>query len=248
MTELLTRRDVARIFPEPCWQRVLFAELEAALTSGSRPFPCVFGVTGFKADRLRFAWLDPMTPETLAPVLRDYLAQARGIGPMTSLVVFTRPGPVLSTEAYRARFWDILDGLARLDDGPQPEGVARNLDDPSWEFSFAGEPIFVVCATPSQVLRQSRRSTGFMITFQPRFVFEGITDSDEPAVLRSLAKVRTLLEDYDAVPPAPFLGTYGAPGNREFAQYFIDDTNEAPVCPFHSLGEARTPDTKGKVA
>lgn len=247
MTALLRRSDLPEAFPGHGWEKVIFAEFESALTSRSRPFPCVFGVSGFKADRLRFAFLDPLTPEALAPVLREYLAAARGIGPMTSLVVFARPGPVQGLEAYRERFWSLLDGLARIDTAPQPADIPTEMDTPGWEFCFAGEPIFVVCNTPAHVLRQSRRATGFMITFQPRWVFEGITDSEEPAVLRSLAKVRELLSDFDAIAPAPFLGKYGAPDNREFAQYFIDDSNATPACPFHHLGGSG-PISKGKVA
>ena len=247
MTHLLRKAEIADTFVNRGWEKVIYAEFESALTSRSRPFPCVFGVSGFKADRLRFAFLDPLTPKNLAPLLRDYLAQARGIGPMTSLVVFARPGPVQSLEAYRDRFWGLLRGLADLDEVPQPADVPADMDTPGWEFCFGGEPIFVVCNSPAHILRQSRRATGFMITFQPRWVFEGITDSDDPAVLRSLARVRDLLSDYDAIAPAPYLGKYGAPENREFAQYFIDDSNDTPGCPFHRLGSAAG-NRKGKVA
>ncbi|WP_330647173.1 YqcI/YcgG family protein [Thioclava sp. FTW29] len=231
--------EVTEAFSGQSWEKTVFCEFDTALTSKSRPFPCVFGVAGFKADRLRFAFPDPLTPETLAPILKSYLAQARGIGPMTSLVIFARPGPVQSFDRYREQFWDLLDGLVALDDSPQPDGVSRNLDDPTWEFSFGGEPIFVVCNTPAHVMRQSRRASSFMITFQPRWVFNGITDSDEPGVQRSLKRVRDLLEDYDLIAPSPSLGHYGDPANREYTQYFIDDTNETPACPFHRLGEAR---------
>lgn len=250
MSELLTNSQVTEAFRAPCWQRVIFAEFEATLTSRSRPFPCVFGVAGFKADQLRYAFLDPITPETVAPILRSYLAVARGIGKMTSLAIFGRPGPVQGIEVYRDRFWSLLDGLERIDETPRPADVPRELDTEAWEFCFAGEPIFVVCNTPANVLRQSRRSTSFMITFQPRWVFEGITDSDDPASRRDLATVRTRLENFDAIAPAPFLGQYGAPGNREYQQYFIDDTNTAPACPFRSLGRdgARPGQKEGKVA
>lgn len=247
MTQLLARADLPAAFPDHGWERVVFAEFESALTSRSRPFPCVFGVTGFKADRLRFAFLDPLTPAALAPVLRSYLAQARGIGPMTSLVVFARPGPVQGLEAYRERFWSLLEGLAQCDTEPPPAAIPAEMDTPGWEFCFHGEPIFVVCNSPAHVLRQSRRASGFMITFQPRWVFEGITASDDPAVLRALEKVRALLSAFDAIAPAPYLGKYGDPGNREFAQYFIDDSNDAPACPFHRLGTRRDA-FEGKVA
>lgn len=205
MTTFLNKTEVAARYQGPSWQRVVFAEFEATLTSRSRPFPCIFGVSGLKSDQLRYAFLDPVTPETLAPVLRDYLPQARGFGKMTSLVIFSRPGPVQNIEAYRDRFWSILDGLERIDTAPRPREIAEELDHVSWEFCFEGEPIFVVCNSPAHVLRQSRRSTSFMITFQPRWVFEGITDTDDAAALRALATVRDHLAAFDAVSPAPFL-------------------------------------------
>ena len=249
MDKLFSKSEVSGAFRASSWQRIVFSEFEATLTSRARPFPCVFGVTGFAKDQLRFTFPDPMTPETLAPLLADYVARAPGCGRMTSLVAFARPGPVQGIEDYRARFWDLLDGLARLDPAPRPEGVPEELDRDLWEFCFAGEPIFVVCNTPAHVLRQSRRSTSFMVTFQPRWVFEGITDTDDPAAQRSLRIVRERLAAFDALPPAPFLGAYGAPENREYQQYFIDDSNDAPSCPFHRLGADRVRGPKkGRVA
>ena len=252
MTHVLSKGEVCKAHDNPSWQRMLFSEFESTLTSKSRPFPCVFGVSGMKSDQLRYVFLDTLNASELAPALKKYLSEARDIGRMTSLVVFARPGPVQGIEAYRARFWSVLDELERLDDAPRPEGVSRRLDTPSWEFCFAGEPIFVVCNSPAHVLRQSRRSTSFMITFQPRWVFEGITDSDDPAVKKALKTVRERLEAFDAVETSPFLGAYGDPKTREFQQYFIDDANEVPVCPFHSLGRKDAEDeisiAEGKVA
>ncbi|MEM6823501.1 MAG: YqcI/YcgG family protein [Pseudomonadota bacterium] len=252
MTHVLSKGEVCKVYDSPSWQRMLFSEFESTLTSKSRPFPCIFGVTGMKSDQLRYVFLDAIEADVLAPALRSYLSVARDIGRMTSLVVFARPGPVQGIEAYRARFWSILDELERIDGAPRPAGVSRRLDTPSWEFCFAGEPIFVVCNSPAHVLRQSRRSTSFMITFQPRWVFEGLTDSDDPAVLKSLRTVRERLASFDAIETSPHLGTYGDPKTREFRQYFIDDTNEVPVCPFHSLGRKDAEDDidqgEGKVA
>lgn len=242
-----SRADIRAVFAPSSWQRVLFDEFEATLLSSSRPFPCGFGVTGLKKDQVRVAFPDPLDAETLAPILRDYVANARHYGRMTSLIVFGRPGPVRDMENYRNRFWSLLDSLESLDEAPRPQTIPAELESPGWEFCFAGEPIFVVCNTPAHVLRQSRRSTSFMITFQPRWVFDGITDSDDPAVLRSLQRVRERLQTFDAIPNFPFLGRYGESENREYRQYFIDDTNEAPVCPFHKLAR-KNQKPKGDVA
>jgi len=249
MSKILSKSEVQCEYDMPSWQRMVFSEFEATLDSKSRPFPCVFGVSGFKTDQLRYAFLDPLTSSSVAPLLEHYVANARTFGRMTSLVLFSRPGPVQNIESYRQQFWTLLDELSAMDSHEQPKGVAHQLDDPTWEFCFAGEPIFVVCNSPAHVLRQSRRSTSFMVTFQPRWVFDGITDSDDPAILRALETVRTHLSNFDAVSPAPYLGKYGARDNREYQQYFIDDRNAAPVCPFHALGAARKSDSdEGKVA
>lgn len=250
MSRLLSKTEVQARYYKPGWQRIVFAEFESTLTSKSRPFPCVFGVTGFKTDQLRFAFLDQFDALSIAPVLGEYLASARNLGRMTSLVLFARPGPVRSIDAYRQQFWKLLDELEGLDEAPRPEGVSEQMDTESWEFCFAGEPTFVVCNSPAHVLRQSRRSTSFMLTFQPRWVFDGITDSDDSAMLRALRTIRERLSNFDAVTPAPFLGKYGEPENREYQQYFIDDSNTAPACPFHALGAMHDDDKskKGKVA
>ncbi len=250
MTELLSKAGISKCFTGSDWRRILFSEFEATLTSKSRPFPCVFGAAGFRNDQLRFAFPDPFSAKSIAPILRAYLAQARSLGRMTSLVLFARPGPVQGLEDYRRKFWGILDDLERLDNVPRPPDIARDLDHDRWEFCFAGEAIFVVCNTPAHVLRQSRRSTSFMITFQPRWVFEGIVDSNDPAQHRALRVVRDRLKMFDAISPSPGLGHFGAEGNREYQQYFIGDSNERPACPFHRLGVRHDRDTRdqGEVA
>ena len=146
---ILRSEAVKSQFPASSWQAVLFSEFSATMLSQTRPYPCVFGVNGFKADQLRYAFVDPMYAGEIAPALDEYLPQARSFGPNTSLIVFSRPGPVAPLERYRRRFWDILAGLARQDDTPWPADIPEALGTPGWEFCFRGEPIFVVCNTPA---------------------------------------------------------------------------------------------------
>jgi FPC/CPF motif-containing protein YcgG len=251
MTHLLSRQAVPDHFATSSWQRIVFSEFESTVSSKTRPFPCIFGVTGLQKDQLRFTFPDPLTPETVAPLLEDYVANARSFGRMTSLVVFGRPGPVQPLEDYRNRFWSLLDGLEKVDAAPRPASVPRAIDTDLWEFCFAGEPIFVACNTPAHVLRQSRRSTSFTVIFQPRWIFDGIMNTDAPAATRAVSQIHERLEAFDAVAPNPNLGHYETPGTREYQQYFIGDTNETPRCPFHQLSRREdTDDTKqaGKVA
>ena len=234
MPPYLDRAGVEGAFADTAWQRVLFGEFAAALTSATRPFPCVFGTAGFKADQLRFAFPDPLDAASLADVLAAYLASARCFGANTSLVVIGRPGPVQSLSGDRDRFWTLLRDLAALDRGLWPPHIPPQIDTPGWEFCFGGEPVFVVCNTPAHVLRQSRRSSSFMLTFQPRWVFDRILGT--PAAARgAFGTVRRHLGRYDMLPVSPALGHFGDRANREFAQYFLGDDNERAPCPFATL-------------
>ncbi|OZI66477.1 YqcI/YcgG family protein [Bordetella genomosp. 11] len=238
MKDYLSRIQVQQRHAGGTWQAILFQELASTLNSDTRAFPCIFGVAGYRADQLRYLFLDEDDIEGLARNLRAYVAESRTYGPNTSLIVFFRPRPLLPLEAYRAKFWALLGQLAALDDTEWPAEIPAELDSPHWEFCFAGEPIFVVCNTPAHVQRQSRRASSFMITFQPRWVFDNILGSKR-ARDASVSKVRDRLATYDMIPPSADLGAYGDPSNREYKQYFLGDDNR-PVsgCPFHAMRAA----------
>jgi FPC/CPF motif-containing protein YcgG len=222
------------------WQSVMFSEFEAQMSSESRPFPCIFGVTGYRADQLRYLFLDPFEVEVLGTQLEHFVGESRTLGPNTSLVVFTRPRPVQTLGAYYRKMWLTLDQLARLDKSPWPETIPEQVDHPMWEFSFAGEPIFVVCSTPAHVMRQSRRSSAFVLTFQPRWVFEKILGT-EKAASAAFAEVRKRLIPYDSTSPSPLLGRYGNNEGREYQQYFLPDDNHAETgCPFAKLAQSKS--------
>jgi FPC/CPF motif-containing protein YcgG len=236
--DYLSRIQVQDRYADGTWQTILFQEMAASLNSDTRAFPCIFGVAGFRSDQLRYLFLDEEDVEGLATNLRSYIAEARSFGPNTSLVVFFRPRPLLPLEAYRAKFWALLGRLSTLDESEWPADIPAELDSPEWEFSFAGEPVFVVCNTPAHVQRQSRRASSFMLTFQPRWVFDGILGTPK-ARDASVAKVRSRLAKYDMVAPSPDLGAYGHPDNREYKQYFLGDDNRPSTgCPFHAMRAA----------
>jgi FPC/CPF motif-containing protein YcgG len=239
------KSEVALNFAVSTWQSVMFSEFDAQMSSEARPFPCVFGVAGHRQDQLRYLFLDPLDAEVLGDQLAQFVAESRGYGPNTSLVVFTRPGPVQTIESYHRKFWHLLDQLARLDKSPWPADIPEQIDHPMWEFSFAGEPIFVVCGTPAHVMRQSRRSSTFMMTFQPRWVFEKILGT-ERAAGAAFAEVRKRLIPYDSTSPSPLLGRYGNHDGREHQQYFLHDENhQALGCPFSRLAQSKTSQIEG---
>src|SRR4029077_14216367 len=109
------------------------------------------------------------------------------------------------------------------------------------ESASVGELIFVVCSTPAHVVRQSRRSSAFMLTFQPRWVFEKILGT-EKAASAAFAEVRTRLTTYASASPSPLLGRYGAADGRDYQQYFLhDDNHPAGGCPFARLAQTQPP-------
>lgn len=241
MSRLYLRKDeVHSSYEVSSWQSVLFSEFEAQMSSEARPFPCVFGVAGYRQDQLRYLFLDPFDVNVLGEQLALFVSQCRSHGPNTSLILFTRPRPVQTLDAYYRKFWLTLDQLARIDKSPWPTEIPEQVDHPMWEFSFAGEPIFVVCSTPAHVMRQSRRSSAFMMTFQPRWVFEKILGT-EKAAAASFGEVRKRLVPFDTTSPSPELGRYGNPEGREYKQYFLYDDNQAPPeCPFAKLAQNKT--------
>jgi len=54
----------------------------------------------YRADQLRYLFLDPFEVEVLGAQLAQFVAESRSLGPNTSLVVFTRPRPVQTRDAY----------------------------------------------------------------------------------------------------------------------------------------------------
>jgi FPC/CPF motif-containing protein YcgG len=244
MSRLFLRKsEVGSSFAVSTWQSVLFAEFEAQMCSEARPFPCVFGIAGYRQDQLRYLFLDPFDVEALGQQLALFVSECRSHGPNASLVVFSRPGPVQTIDAYNRKMWLTLDQLAALDKSPWPAEIPEQIDHPMWEFSFAGEPIFVVCSTPAHVLRQSRRSSAFMLTFQPRWVFEKMLGTDKAAEA-AFAEVRKRLIPYDSTGPSPLLGRYGNQDGREYQQYFLfDDDDAATQCPFARLAQTKAEKT-----
>ncbi|SFJ92559.1 hypothetical protein SAMN02799624_06616 [Paenibacillus sp. UNC496MF] len=213
------------------WRREVFDFFSKDMTSEAPAFPCVFGATGFIRGQLRYSFLEDTGQESLrqlSEALHQYLKIGRDLGPYTSFIVFFNIDRSDDMAAYEQLFWDILNRLHRLDPTEWPASIPTDPEDPKWEFSFAGEPMFVVCNTPAHELRRSRSSSTFMLTFQPRWVFEGVTE-------QQIMHVRKLLKSYDQLPQFPFLGTYGESVNRSWVQYFMPDTNKVipKACPFH---------------
>jgi uncharacterized protein len=222
----------------PLWGAPYAEDLVRALTSLQKPFPCTFAVAAAKKDSLRFGFIENLhdsdTWWPLVGILSDYLKIYQRISRDTSLVIIFPPGyKLLTMVEYYQKFWEILQFLHDNDPEAWPASIPCQVNDKWWEFSFGGVPIFAVCSTPAHDRRKSRSGSTFLITFQPRWVFEGLEAStSRGATARRV--IRDRLRAYDHVEPSPELGAYGSTGNREWRQYFLPDDNQdsLPGCPF----------------
>jgi FPC/CPF motif-containing protein YcgG len=230
------------------WESKAFSDFKSILQSNERSFPCTLGVAGFSANQLRFYFNNnepdsTEAAEQLAAALQCFIPSARYFGKNTSLVVFFSEQRDLGINEYETIFWKLLNKLNMFDVGSWPSDIPRQTDHKDWEFSFAGEPIFVVCNTPSHKARKSRYASNFMITFQLRWVFEGVVGKDAPNSEKIKMEIRRRLSAFDFVPASPNLGVYGDEDNREWQQYFLKDDNQ-PVtkgCPFDLSANTQTP-------
>jgi FPC/CPF motif-containing protein YcgG len=226
--------------PIESWEKMAYEDFKRIIVDKERAFPCTLGVAGFTANQLRFGFISNYikTPEAcknIAAMLQSFIPCARTFGKNTSLVVFFNEVRDLSIPKYEKLFWDILNLTTSLDSSAWPRDIPVNPNDSLWEFSFAGEPIFVVCNTPSHKARKSRFSKNFMITFQPRWVFDSVIGKNAPNSEKIKSEIRRRLSVFDEIPPSPDLGSYGSNDNHEWTQYFLQDTNEPnnQECPFH---------------
>lgn len=233
---LLSRSEMERGAAPDAWAAEAFSSFRATLESRTEKFPCVFGVKGLREDSLRFAFVPEEQPgpaaATLAPALRRFARESRRFGRYTSLVAFFRLPVGLSIDAYETFFWQALEELRGHDTQPWPSSIPTDAEDPRWEFCFEGTPMFVVCGTPAHDRRRSRRTSTFVITFQPRWVFVGL-EEDARSGRQARRVIRARLHAFDTVDAFPGLGSYGVPGNREWIQYFLPEDNEVPPgrCP-----------------
>ncbi|MEV7870653.1 YqcI/YcgG family protein [Streptomyces sp. NPDC088124] len=216
------------------------------------PFPCTFAVSAAKKASLRFGFIDDLNDErswaALPGIIASYLEIYRTIARETSLIILFRPDRETGDVAhYQQKFWDVLRYLHENDPRPWPAGIPESPDDSRWEFSFAGTPIFVVCNTPAHKRRASRSNPGFMITFQPRWVFEEL-DSNTARGAAARRVIRKRLRAFDSEEPSPELGSYGDPDNREWRQYFLLDDNAEKLgrCPFRPETADPAPAARGE--
>ncbi|ERG97185.1 YqcI/YcgG family protein [Haloquadratum walsbyi] len=197
------------------------------------PFPCYFGAESVaNGDPLYTAVSSTSDKDALLDLGRtliSYLDMYQDYNDRASLVTFFRPPEEdLSEAEYNEILWHILQFLHIHDPEPWPEDIPTNPDDPHWEFSFAGVPMFPTCRAPFYETRKSRYCPiGLEITFQPRALFKnlGVT-GDTSGGQHARDVIQDRLEDYDGVCPHADLGDWGVEEDREWHQYMLSESEE----------------------
>jgi len=241
----LTRTQVLDMFPEGTWQRTAYDDYTRVLLDEELVFPCVYAAKGFKAEGQNYIFFDsddlsdPRHVRALADALVDFLPRSHDLGPNNSLVILSKQNPNPRTvDEYHALFWELLNGVAKIDEKPWPTSIPKTIDDSKWCFCFAGEPLFTAIQTPAHQTRRSRYAKGVIIAFQPKWIFD-ILFSTEAKRASALSKVRGLLAKYDPIPRSPDLRNYNDPDSREFQQYFLmDENNSSPPPPYPELASS----------
>ncbi|KAG2046660.1 hypothetical protein BDR06DRAFT_1014541 [Suillus hirtellus] len=241
----LTRAQVTAAFPEETWQRNAYEDYKAVLLDEELVFPCVYATKGFKSDDQLYLFIDsddlsdPRHIRTIAKGLSIYLPQARQLGPNTSLVLLAKQNEVNSrtVEEYNTLFWELLNGLAKLDEKPWPSDIPRDIDTDRWCFCFGGEQFFTVIQTPAHQVRRTRYAPGVTMVMQPKWIFDILFSTDAKRA-GALSKVRALLAKYDPIPVSPELKNYGEEGSRESKQYYLLDENVPAPCPYERLSDS----------
>ena len=202
------------------------------------PFPCFFGAESVRDGVPLYTAVPSMTDKDallgFGETVLEYLDSYKEHSERASLVAFFEPpAEPLSEAAYHQQLWHILQFLHVHDPEPWPEDIPTDPEDPYWEFSFGGVPMFPTCRAPFYDRRNSRYCpVGLEITMQPRQLFE---DLDATAETEAGQKAREVIQDrlagYDGVCPHADLGNYGT--DLEWPQYMLseDETQAPDTCP-----------------
>jgi FPC/CPF motif-containing protein YcgG len=166
--------------------------------------------------------------------LATYAASAQDVGPFTALLaIFPPDDPVLSLDRYSERFWTVLGELRARDPAPWPADIPTDPSHQLWEFCFNGEAMFVLCSNPGHRSRKTRYSDNFVISFQPRFMFDRLI-AQRHLLARARKLIRSRVLAFDGFAVHPQIGMYFESTNLEWRQYFVPDDNALMTeeCPF----------------
>lgn len=241
-SRLLTQREGILVSsedrqPAPPWVQDQYRDFHEFVAGEKRPHPCSFGVAAEKSRILRYSYVDReeiSRPAELAHTLRAFQALAPSIGGRPALIAFVDIPPELDASGQEATFWSLLQALHGHDEAPWPESIPANVEDPLWQFCFAGEPWFINGHGTSYQNRLSRSSKrGMFLVMQTHANLTGIVGHN-PVAEAIRRDIRQAVRGYDRIDVSPDFTIYGDPAGREWKQYWLADDNDprTGTCPF----------------
>ncbi|MGM9931348.1 YqcI/YcgG family protein [Pradoshia sp.] len=239
------RTDIANESAIPSWGKEAYKKWHEIVSDYH--FPCHFGVQAEKADHLRYCFAEEQELSHLPEALIQFLTLSRNHPEKRhALVLFVKPGQTWNSfDDYHDYFWEVLSFLHEQDPLPWPENIPLNPDDPLWEFSFGGEPIFISGNAPIYE-KHTTRNVGpcLVLIFQPRRIFQDIS-YETPQGKRAIDAIRRKVEAIEGMPIHPDLGAYGDGEKREWKQYMITDDNQPAIgkCPMSGRLVKKRPST-----
>lgn len=211
-------------------------------------FPCDFARVTARTQTLYFAFIDDVAEPAAATIVARYIdrldvVQGRDAA-FHVLVIAVRPNHDMGTVEAHQRAQAFIDNLAAHDPGPWPPGASRDPHDPAWQFFFRGVPIFVNVNVPSYTQRRSRNlGPGLVFVIQARDAFDQIAGRD-PSGVHIRERIRSRIDEFDAIPRSPCLAYYGNDDCLESTQFMLGDDNATPImvaCPGQADGHAGSP-------
>jgi FPC/CPF motif-containing protein YcgG len=227
----------------PDWGMAAFHQVTGILAGDG--FPCVFAR---QANHLKSGWVcfvDSVETEsgrdTVRSAILAYIATLRCYSrtrvTIMPLMVLVKPcRPMLSLREYREQAWGLFQYLHDHDPEPWPADVPPDPDRGDWSFCFGGIQLFSNVSDPAHRIHTSRNlGDSLVFAMQPRTNFDLVGGNNKKG-RQVRAEIRARVERYEGQPPAPHLGYFGTPENREWLQMATRDgeaDRDFPgVCPF----------------
>ena len=209
----------------PVWGKEAYKQWHAIVSDYQ--FPCHFGVQAERAGHLRYCFAEEHDLSHLPEALLQFLALSKANPAIRhALILYVKPGDTWRDfDDYHDYFWEILSYLHEHDPAPWPEEIPIDPDEPLWEFSFGGEPIFVSGNAPIYEKHITRNvGQSLVLIFQPRHIFQDISYETKHGQ-RAIDAIRRKVENIEQLPIHPDLGAYDDKEKREWKQYMITDDN-----------------------
>ncbi|MFE9660189.1 YqcI/YcgG family protein [Streptomyces sp. NPDC005955] len=204
------------------------------------PYPCHFGSIGENRGTNHYTYWDlhqdfASEAQATARALRVFIEmQLASPDERLSLLILAGPPSVDADFAwYRDLFWRMLSTVHEHDQISWPVGTLGDPEDPNWEFTFAGEPLFTFGTCPAYGPRRSRvLGECLVIGVQCRRVFDSISGSTA-AGRAAKKRIRQSLAEYESVPVLEDAGDGQGSTLEKWKQYFpeVDGKPLSGKCP-----------------